>query len=503
MTADTSSLKIGIAGAFGFVGQHLMDFILRHTHHRICALSRYARKPEDPRIECIVVDLYSLEDSIAALAGCDIGIYLVHSMSPHSRLMQGDFKDFDFLLADNFARAAAVQKLRHIIYVGGIIPKEEALSPHLQSRLEVEETLGSHGVPLTAFRCGLIIGRGGTSFNIILKLVDRLPLMLLPQWLQTQTEPVFVRDLVFAIKQALEHPTPSTGKRIVDLVGTQTMSHRDLIHKIAKFRGKKRILISIPFLALGISKFWIRLISSAPKELLYPLLGSIHHHMLSQKQHQAPIEWGLTYTPIDLAIKYALVYDDVHIRAVRLHPKTIQLSEVRSIQRISHLHGRSMEAVVRVYANWMPLVFLPFLKVEHHGTNFTYLFRPLNLRLIQLEADPCSEYTRYLLRVTGGLLARSSQQRGEFEFRCAANQRFAIILLQRFKPALPWPIYKFSQAIVHNTVMHAFVKYLRVHDEKRQNQTTTKNVLKFRPPKSNSHSAVEDSNFEKVSSDRS
>ena len=115
MAESDQSLRIAIAGAFGFVGRHLMDHLLRHSNHKIRALSRYSRTPENSRIEFSVVYLYSLEDTSRALKDCDLGIYLVHSMSPHSRLMQGKFKDFDFLLADNFARAAAKNKLKHIL----------------------------------------------------------------------------------------------------------------------------------------------------------------------------------------------------------------------------------------------------------------------------------------------------------------------------------------------------------------------------------------------------
>lgn len=466
MAESERILKIAIAGAFGFVGRHLMDYLLRHSTHQIRALSRYSRTTENRRIECAVVDLYSLEDTCRALEDCDIGIYLVHSMSPHSRLMQGKFKDFDFLLADNFARAAAKNKLKHILYVGGIIPEQEELSPHLESRLEVERTLGSHGIPLTAFRCGLVVGRGGTSFNIVLKLVERLPVMILPLWLETKTEPVFVGDLVFALSQAIEH-LPN-GYRIVDLVGGETISHRELISRIAEVRGKKILLLRVPFFAIGISKFWIRLISGVSKELLYPLLGSIHHQMISKIEHQPPEEWGIRYTPIDKAIEYALAFDDAHIRTVSLHPKTIRQSEVRSIQRIPHFHGRSMEALVRVYSNWMPLIFAPFLQVKHHGTNFTYFFRPLKLPLICLESDSVSDASRFVLKVVGGALASSRDQRGEFEFRRSPDQKFAMTLLQRFRPALPWPIYRFSQAIVHQIVMNAFANYLAEHDQRKR-----------------------------------
>lgn len=120
-------MKIAIAGAFGFIGQHLIQQILNTTKHDIITISRSPRESENERVCCVTADLYSLKETAAALSDCDMAVYLVHSMAPSSRLSQCHFRDFDFILADNFGRAAVKNKMKQIIYVGGMIPKQDRL----------------------------------------------------------------------------------------------------------------------------------------------------------------------------------------------------------------------------------------------------------------------------------------------------------------------------------------------------------------------------------------
>ena len=135
--------------------------------------------------------MYSMSSTEKALEGADIAVYLVHSMQPSTRLNQGTFEDTDLLLADNFSRAAEKNKLKQIIYLGGILPKDKhQISNHLLSRFEVEKTLGSRATPLTAIRAGIIIGPGGSSFKIVTNLVKNLPVMGCPKWTKSNTEAV-------------------------------------------------------------------------------------------------------------------------------------------------------------------------------------------------------------------------------------------------------------------------------------------------------------------------
>jgi len=160
-------------------------------------------------------DLYSLPKLTAALQGCEYAIYLVHSMAPSSRLMQGDFEDTDLLLADNFIRAAEIARIKHVIFLSGLLPEDdEALSPHLRSRAEVEAVLKSRSVPVTVLRAGLIFGPGGSSFSMLVNLVRRLPLMVLPAWANSMTQSVDIENVCDAFEYCLQDPSGGVGYMI-------------------------------------------------------------------------------------------------------------------------------------------------------------------------------------------------------------------------------------------------------------------------------------------------
>ena len=161
---------IVIAGATGFVGRALAPALAPTA--RVIGLSRGARTPDSVYAEWRACDLFSLLDAEHALEGADVAFYLVHSMMPSAHLTQGHFRDLDLVCADNFARAAKSRGVRQIIYLGGLVPEGGALSPHLESRLEVERALGAYGVPVTSLRAGLVIGAGGSSFAMLQRAVS-------------------------------------------------------------------------------------------------------------------------------------------------------------------------------------------------------------------------------------------------------------------------------------------------------------------------------------------
>ncbi|WPJ96837.1 NAD(P)H-binding protein [Coraliomargarita algicola] len=205
---------VAVAGASGFVGTHLR----RHLSEVFCfrALTRspniVAQAGQSHSTEWTHCDLYSLPQVSEALKGCELGLYLVHSMAPSSRLMQGAFEDTDLLLADNFIRAAESAGLKHVIYLSGLMPEgDEDLSPHLRSRLEVEHVLKSRSVKVTVLRAGLIFGPGGSSFSMLINLVNALPIMLLPAWVCSKTHSIDIQNVCEAFECCLTEPSLGVG----------------------------------------------------------------------------------------------------------------------------------------------------------------------------------------------------------------------------------------------------------------------------------------------------
>jgi uncharacterized protein YbjT (DUF2867 family) len=174
--------SVVIAGATGFIGKALAKELA--GEYRVIGLTRRQPSKDCPDIEWRHCDLFSLFECEQALAGAEAAFYLVHSMLPSARLTQGNFQDMDLISADNFARAAAQVGIGHIIYLGGLIPEGADISRHIQSRREVEQTLGAHGVPVTTLRAGIVIGLRGSSYGMFRSVLERAPLVFCPwPWL--------------------------------------------------------------------------------------------------------------------------------------------------------------------------------------------------------------------------------------------------------------------------------------------------------------------------------
>lgn len=446
-------MKIAIAGAFGFIGQHLIETILDTTDFDIVALSRSSRVSENPRLKCVRADLYSLKDATNSLKDCDVAIYLVHSMAPNSRLAQGNFRDFDFILADNFGRAAKKNQVKSMVYVGGMIPDKEPLSTHLQSRLEVEEVLRSHSIPVTSLRCGLVIGPKGSSFSIIVNLTKRLPVMVLPSWMRTLSNPIYVGDLTQILVKAILHR--HLQHRIVDVGMDVAVTYKDIVIETSKKISRSPILIDVPYIPSKISKLWVRLVSGVPKDLVYPLIDSVHHAMLKDSKNSLPPEWKVPTRPLKEAINATC---DIPLRFTtpKLTGKVRKLSDVRSIQRMPLPYGKTADWIARKYMSWLPFFLKPFLKNVETSDTYEYRVRLFSIVLLSLKLDKnISHVHRQLFRVTGGLLA-AKNNKGRFEFRESHDKKFVIVALHSYSPALPWVIYRWTQAIVHQVVMNRF-----------------------------------------------
>ncbi len=214
----------------------------------LVGLSRDAKKsPEGTGYaELRACDLYSLLDAEKALVGARVAVYLVHSMMPTARLTQGSFRDMDLICADNFARAAKKAGVEQIVYLGGLIPQGVKLSTHLESRLEVERTLGAHGVPLTTLRAGLVLGRGGSSFLMMARLVKRLPLMVSPSWAESATQPVALADVVALLRFVIGNQ--ETYSRTFDVSGPEVLTYRSMMKRTAEVLGLTRHILPLPII---------------------------------------------------------------------------------------------------------------------------------------------------------------------------------------------------------------------------------------------------------------
>jgi uncharacterized protein YbjT (DUF2867 family) len=448
--------KILIAGASGFIGRALIEQLLQDDEIEIIALSRSERPSHHHRLRWSRCDLFSLRDIEEALEGCDNAFYLVHSMLPSASLSQGTFYDFDLIMADNFVRAAQRYKLKHIIYLGGMIPSAQDLSWHLKSRLEVEQTFRASGIKTTVLRAGLIIGPQGSSFTILERLIRRLPIMICPAWTRTLSQPIALRDIICGLERVLLNE--EVQGKIYDMGGPEIVTYQGLIQRAAARIKKNRTLLTLNIIPLWLSRYWVSLITSVPKDLVYPLVLSLRHEMLASPLHAYPFPQDIQ-TSLDEALDYSLKNDGTK----PFRGYTPVERDVRSIQRLVLPNGRNAEWVAQEYFDWLPSFFSTLIKVQIDGNRCTfYLFQP-SLKLLILQKSPeRSSPDRQLLYIVGGLLA-GKQERGRLEFREVLDHRYVMAAIHEFRPALPWFIYRWTQAIIHLIVMKAFGEHLKWH----------------------------------------
>ncbi len=445
---------VAIAGATGFIGRWFID-TYKHKYH-IVALSRRDMRPEDDSVEWRRVELYSLSSTAEALRGVDYALYLVHSMNPSTRLNQGSFEDTDLLLADNFARGARDNQVKQIIFLGGILPKDSKdWSRHLRSRYEVEQTLSSKGVPLTALRAGIIVGPGGSSFSIIEKLVRRLPVMICPQWTLSENQPIGLRDTLHMIDFCLGRE--AYYDRAYEIGGSQITTYIRMMQTVADLLGKKRLIFSVPYFSLGLSKLWVSIFADSSTTLVSPLVESLRHELLVEPNEL--LEHFPDRESFRSAASEALNRKGSFPSLPPQKPEVEQYhNTVRSVQRLPNPGGRSAVWVARRYQTWLDRFFRFVIMVKQVGEVTEFRLGPIKLLRLQFVKDR-SDLDRQLFFIIGGVLVKR-QDYGWLEFRSVLGGRYVIAAIHEFVPALPWYVYIPSQAIIHLWVMRRFGSYL-------------------------------------------
>ena len=273
-------MKVLLTGATGYIGKRLLAVLLRQNHEVICCVRDKERFPKtglykDKRIQVLEIDFLKVDESFQLPKNLDAAFYLIHSMSAST----SDFEALEAESAQNFVQLINKTNCQQIIYLGGIV-NEVKLSKHLESRKQVETVLRSSTVPVTALKAGIIVGSGSASFEIMRDLVEKLPVMITPKWLNTKCQPI-------AIRNVLQFLSGVVGKewsygQSYDIGGPDILTYKQMLLQFGHVRGLKRLIMIVPVMTPKLSSYWLYFVTATSYKLAVNLVDSMKVEVIAQ-----------------------------------------------------------------------------------------------------------------------------------------------------------------------------------------------------------------------------
>ena len=299
-------MNVLVTGATGAIGAALVPR-LAEAGHRVRAFARDPARVTDPAVsEVVRGDAVAGTGLAEALDRVDAAYFLIHSMEtaaaatdPHA----GGFAARDRRAAEQFAAAATAAGVRRVVYLGGLVPRGVA-SPHLASRLEVEEALLAAAPEAVALRASIVIGARSRSFRFLVRLVERVPVMLLPDWRENRTAPIDARD-VTAFLVAAGTADVVRGPLSLDIGGPEVMTYATMIERIrdALLLGRPRL--DLPLRLTAVASRIAAAIAGEDPALIEPLMGSLGSDLLPRDDRAAAL-FGVRRHGFDAAVDRAL-----------------------------------------------------------------------------------------------------------------------------------------------------------------------------------------------------
>ena len=343
-----------VFGASGYIGSNLTPYLLGQKK-RVRATARNVEVLRDrgwEGAELAAADALDPASLDAVLEGVDTAYYLVHSMAAGS-----DFPAIDAEAASNFAAAAARAGVRRIVYLGGLIP-EDVESRHLKSRKQTGDILRQGPVPVTEIRAGMIIGPGSAAWEVIRDLVNHLPLMITPRWVESKSTPIALGNL---LRYLAEVPAiEETAGEIYDVGGPDVLTYREIMRRYGRLVGKRPVIIPVPVLTPGLSSYWLRLITSVPTDIARALIDGLTHDVIARDdrlQRLVPQELlGFTQAAadaLDLDRKHAVParWVEGSIACRNFHPEYAFYAKRAGDSRLTDASADSLWRVILTFGN--------------------------------------------------------------------------------------------------------------------------------------------------------
>ncbi|MDT8338067.1 MAG: SDR family oxidoreductase [Sulfurimonas sp.] len=295
-------MKVLLTGANGYIGRRLKNILKNQKNVELRVFVRNKNsfsEDKNKNIEIVEGDTFDKESLKRALQGVDTAYYLIHSLSKEN------YKDLDKLSAQNFIDAAEECGVKRVIYLGGLGVKNSDTSKHLLSRIETGEILSSSNSVQTIWvRAGVIIGSGSASFEIIRNLVEKLPVMITPKWVDTYAQPIAVDDVVSYLLSSLYL---EYDKNLVVDIGAKKMMYKEMMLETAEALGLKRYLFAVPFMSITLSSYWLNLFTPVPFSVAKALIEGLKSEVTIQNENAEKYFANITPMSYIDAVKKAVL----------------------------------------------------------------------------------------------------------------------------------------------------------------------------------------------------
>lgn len=293
-------MRILLTGSSGYIGKRLLPVLVESGHDVICCVRDVNRfspleslKSSITIIQLDLLDQTSLQNIPKDIDGA---FYLVHSMSASS-----DYHFLEQQSAENFRNAMTATQVKHVVYLSGIV-NESTLSEHLASRKNVESELSKGHYHLTTLRAGIIVGSGSASFEIMRDLVEKLPVMVTPKWLNTKCQPIGISDVISILSKTILNPT--TFDQDFDIGGPDILSYKEMLLEFARIRKLKRYIFTIPVMTPKLSSYWLYFVTSTSYKLAIALVNSMKIEVIC-RNHKINDLLGIEPMNYQMALKSA------------------------------------------------------------------------------------------------------------------------------------------------------------------------------------------------------
>jgi uncharacterized protein YbjT (DUF2867 family) len=326
-------VKILLTGATGYIGKRLLPALIEQGHDVVCCVrdkNRFHPPILNGSGKVSVLEVDFLKDPVEndLIKDIDATYYLIHSMSANV----SDFSKLEDISAKNFISLIKKTNIKQIIYLGGIT-NEEKLSKHLASRKNVEKILNGSGIPLTSLKAGIIVGSGSASFEIIRDLVEKLPIMITPKWLNTKHHPIAIRNVIQYLTGVLLKK--ELFNRSFDIGGPDILTYKEMLLQFADVRKLKRFIFTVPVMTPRLSSYWLYFVTSTSYKLAVNLVNSMKIEVIAKPNE---LEKTLGINPISYKKAVELAFSRIEQNEVVSSWKDSLVSSYKDEKLLEHIN---------------------------------------------------------------------------------------------------------------------------------------------------------------------